>query len=159
MELRYSLPNTVQADNNFRVFLNKIQSNIQTTEHINEEDVYEPEVVFFIKEPKVDKEGWAHYLYIHPDGSADYTSYKPSELDHCARWIVRTKNKQALGLALPATADAEGYLSEKDKGNIKTISPKNFFETAFRIGYVKSENVASMEQRINEINKENNRRE
>ena len=152
MELRYSLPNTVHADDNFRVFLNRIQSNIQTTEQINEEDVYDPEIVFFMKEPKVDKEGWAHFLFVHPDGSADYTSYKPSELDHCARWIVRTKNKQALGLALPATADAEGYLAEKGKGNIKTISPKNFFETVFRVGYIESKNVASIEQRINEIN-------
>jgi len=153
MELRYSIPNTVQVDNNFRVFLDRIQSNIQTTEQINEEDIYDPEVVFFIQKPNVDEEGWAHYMYIHPDGSADYTSYKPSELDHCARWIVRTKNKQALGLALPSTADAEGYLSEKRKGNIKSIPPKSSFETALKVGYIESKNVASIEQRINQINK------
>jgi len=151
MELRYSVPNTVQVGKDFRVFLEKIESNIQTTEHIQEEDVYDPEVVFFIHKPKVDEEGWAHYMYIHPDGSADYTSYKPSELDHSARWIVRTDNMQALGLALPATADAEGYLSEKRKGNIKKIAPKSSFETSFKVGYIESKNVPGLEQSINQI--------
>ncbi len=151
MELRYSLPKTARANEGFKDFLGKIQRDIRVTEYMNEEDVYDPEIVFFIHDPKKDKQGWAHYMYLHPDGSADYTSYKPGELDHCARWIVRTKNIQALGLALPATADAEGYKAEKRKGNIKIIPAKGIFETAFQVGYLDSAKAAAMKKRISHV--------
>ena len=150
MELRYSIPQHVKVGEDFRAFLEKIKQDSTVTQVIREEDVYNPEVVFFIHEPKTDKEGFAHFMFVHPDGSADYTSYKPSELDHCSRWFVRTKNKEALGLALPGTADAEGYAAEKKKGNIKVIGPKSTFSAHFKTGYVNKENVSKMEKKINE---------
>lgn len=149
LELRYSIPQHVKVDNDYKEFLEKIKKNSRLTEVIRKEDVYNPEVVFFIHNPNVDEDGWAHFMFINPDGSADYTCYKPGELDHCSRWYVRTKNKEAMGLALPGTADAEGYTAEKKKGNMKILGPKCTFSTDFKIGYISSENVADMGNKIN----------
>ncbi len=151
MELRYSLPQTVQADDGFAAFLDRIQGDVGVTRHIRPEDAYDPEVVFFLHGPQTDDEGWAHFMYVHPDGSADYTAYKPQQLDHCTRWIVRAGERSALGLAMPATADAEGYLAEKKKGNIKIIPPRGCFSAGFRTGYLNPEQAARMEDKIRGI--------
>jgi len=151
MELRYSLPQSVQADDSFAQFLGRIQNDAYITSHIGEQDIYDPEVVFFLHGPKTDPDGWAHFLYIHPDGSADYTSYRPAELDHCTRWIARSHGRSALGLAMPATADAEGYLAEKRKGNIKLIAPMGSFNTRFKAGYLNPQQVAQMKEKIHGI--------
>jgi len=151
MTLRDSAPKTVQVDEIYRRFLKEINENIQRTERINEEDVYDPEIVFFLNRPKTDEDGWTHFMYVRPDGSADYTCYKPDELDHCSRWIVRSKSMEALGLALPATADAEGYLAEKEKGNILTIAPKQTFQTTIRVGCLNKDDSKKVEDWINQI--------
>ncbi len=151
MELRYTVPQSMQADDGFARFLKGIQDNIRTTEHIREQDMYDPEAVFYLHGPLTDAEGWAHFLYVHPDGSADYTSYRPAELDHCTRWISRTLDRSTLGLALPATADADGYLAEKSKGNIKVIPPKGSFHATVRAGYLDPEQAERMKTTINTI--------
>ncbi|MBG7610121.1 MAG: hypothetical protein IZT55_04560 [Anaerolineae bacterium] len=53
------------------------------------------------------------------DGCSDYVAHKLSELDKGIRWISRTKDQDALGIVFPATAETEGYLAEKAKGNIR----------------------------------------
>jgi len=151
-ELRSSIPQHYTVSEDFKEFLEKIKGNIKIAEVIKEEDVYIPEICFFLHHPKVDKDGYTHSMFVHPDNSADYTSYKPEELDHCTRWYARTMNKEALGLALPATADAEGYTAEKQKGNIKIIGPKDAFKAHLIMGYISSDKVKQMEDRINNIN-------
>lgn len=152
MQIRYSLPQTVKADDGFENFLEDIKSDIGVTRRIKKEDVYDPEIVFFLKKPKTDDNGSTHFMFVHPDGSADYTSYMPGQLDHCARWILKTNNMQALGLALPATADAEGYTAEKEKGNIKTIPAKGRFKTTIYTGYLDKDHTKEMEKKIQLIN-------
>lgn len=61
-------------------------------------------------------------MQVHPDGSADFISHRPDQLDHGVRWISRTPDQDALGLVLPATAEPEGYTAEKAKGNIKMLA-------------------------------------
>jgi len=121
IELRQSFPEHIKVSQEFIDFLNKLKSEPKLTEVIKPEDEYDPEVVFFLRCPKVDAEGWSHFTQVHPDGSADYVGYKPEELDHCTRWISRTKNQKALGIAFPATSDPEGYTAEKKKGSVKEI--------------------------------------
>ena len=148
MALRYTVPQSMQADDGFVQFLKGLQDNVLSTSHIREHDMYDPEAVFYLRDPKTDENGWAHFMQVHPDGSADYTSYKPAELDHCTRWISRTKDRSTLGLALPATADADGYLAEKGKGNIKVIPPKGSFHTEVKAGYLSPEQTAGMKEKI-----------
>ncbi len=148
MELRYCIPPLVKIGEEFESLLGKIDNDIRITEYIREDDVYDPEVVLFLKSPKTDDDENTHFILVHSDGTSDYVSYKPKELDHCSRWIARNKNMEALGLALPATADAEGYLAEKKKGNIKILPPKGKFTTRIRMGSLRKEETMKMEEKI-----------
>jgi hypothetical protein len=139
----------------YMTLISKLADDPKTTNAFKPEDIYkdfyDPEIVFFINSPVTDTEGWAHFMQIHPDGSADYVSYKPRELDHCARWIVRTKDQEALGLALPSTCDPEGYSAEKKKGNIKEIPPKGSFSASVVAGYLGKEEAYDKERQIEKM--------
>jgi hypothetical protein len=91
--------------------------------------VFDPEVIFSI-DYLADGDGWAHSMQVHPDGTANYIRHRPDQLDKGVRWISRTADQEALGIVLPATAEPEGYLAEKAKGNIKILPPKgeSYFE-------------------------------
>jgi hypothetical protein len=111
---------------------------------------FDPEVVFFI-DYLTDEDGWAHSMQIHPDGRADYVRHQPSQLDTGVRWISRTPDQDALGLIEPATAEPEGYLAEKAKGNIKTIPPKGVYHCEVEMGALTSEEALKMEAKIDQI--------
>jgi len=151
MELRAAIPEHVKVSQGFRDFLAKLEENPKLTEVIKPEDEYDPEIVFFLRSPKVDEHGWSHYMQLHPDGSADYVRYKPEELDHNTRWISRTKDQEGLGLALPTTCDPEGYTAEKKKGNIKEIPAKSTVSFSVVAGYLNKEEAKEMEVLIGEI--------
>lgn len=151
MQIRYSIPNNGNAQN-VKSFVEKIETDRSITATMRKEDPYDPEICFFLEKPKADDEGFSHLLFIHADGSADYTSYMPSQLDHCTRWIANTKDMKAMGMALPATADAEGYTAEKEKGNIKTIAPKESFKTTILAGYLNKDRAQEMENIILDLN-------
>jgi len=153
MELRTAIPEHVKVSQDFKDFLDRLEENPKLTEVIKPEDEYNPEIVFFIHSPKVDKQGWSHYMQVHPDGSADYLRYKPEELDHGTRWISRTKDQAGLGLALPATCDPEGYTAEKKKGNIKEIAAQSSVSFTVVAGYLEKEKAQDMEALIGELGK------
>lgn len=119
--VRESIPSHVKVPEGYREFIEKLKENPELTKIIKPEDIYRPEVVFSLRKPDTDNYGWSHFMQVHPDGTSDYISYRPEEFDHASRWFCINEDKQALGLALPATADAEGYTAEKKKGNIKTL--------------------------------------
>ncbi len=83
---------------------------------------FDPEIVLTV-EPKADERGWAHSMQVHPDGTADFVRHRPDHFGHALRWISRNGDREALGLLLPATAEAEGYLAERAKGNLRMLEP------------------------------------
>lgn len=151
MKLRTVIPEHVKVSQGFLDFLVKLEENPRLTEVIKPEDEYNPEIVFFARSPKVDENGWSHYMQVHPDGSADYVRYKPEELDHHTRWISRTEDQAGLGLALPATCDPEGYTAEKKKGNIKEIPAKSSVSFSVVAGYLDKEEAKDMEVHIGKM--------
>jgi hypothetical protein len=111
---------------------------------------FDPEVVFNI-DYLADEAGWAHSLQVHPDGSADYIRHRPSQLDKGVRWICRTADQDALGLALPATAEPEGYSAEKAKGHIKVIPAGGSYHCEMEMGLLEAAAAAALEARINKM--------
>ena len=93
----------------------------------------DPEVVLFLK-CQPDSDGWAHGLQVHPDGNADFVSYKPAELPIAVRWLSRTGDLEALGLFLPSTSGVDGYTAEKAKERVKTIARRDRFTCSYRCG-------------------------
>lgn len=149
--VRDSIPGHIIVSDEYKRFLSKLKDNPELTRIIRNEDVYRPEVVFFLSKPKTDDNGFAHFMQVHPDGTSDYISYKPGEFDHAARWFCIDEDKQALGLVIPSTADAEGYTSEKRKGNIKIIEGKKSKSFSFIAGYLDKKNTVDKEKFISRL--------
>ncbi len=61
--------------------------------------LYSKDMTTIAIQSMTDADGDAHSMQIHPDGYADYVSHRPEELEHGLRWISRTEDEDALGLA------------------------------------------------------------
>jgi hypothetical protein len=112
--------------------------------------MFDPEVAIFV-DYLADEGGWAHSLHIHPGGAADYVAHRPDQLPKATRWLCRTADQDALALVEPGTAEPEGYLTEKAKGNLKILPPKGKFYCKVVIGALSAEEANRMEQKINQI--------
>ncbi len=152
MVLRKSIPEHIKVTDSFLNFMERLDKNPELSRVIREEDEYKPEIAFFINNPLTDEEGFAHFMQIHPDGYSDYIKYKPEEFDHATRWIMKTKDQEALGLALPATCDPEGYTAEKKKGNIKIIDALSSKTFSVSAGLLDREESMEIKNRIEKIN-------
>ena len=128
----------------------KIQKDVEITKIIGEDDRYNTDLCFFINDMKEDKDGWAHFIQLHEDGSADIISQKPRELDHHTRWILRNNNMEVLGM-LPATCDPEGYTTEKQKGNVREIPPNGSVSFTVKVGFLNKKDAEYMIKKINNM--------
>jgi hypothetical protein len=81
-----------------------------------------------------DADGWAHGMQRHPDGAADFISYRVAELPFAVRWMSRTGDQDALGLILPATAGVAGFTAEKAKGHLVTVEAGETRSFHYRCG-------------------------
>lgn len=100
--------------------------------------------------PHPDANGWSHAMQVLPDGSADFVSVRPDEFDHCSRWLVRNGHEDALGLLLPATAEADGYEAELAKGNVRRIDPGGEFSARYMFGALTAGEVPTLMAQIEE---------
>jgi hypothetical protein len=153
VEVRRSIPAHVKPDPKYLDFIEKVADNPQILNVIDPDYPLDQEVVQFLQY-KAANDGWAHSMQVRPDGSADYIKHRPEQLDKIVRWIVRTGDEDAMGLALPSTAGPEGYTKEKQKGNIRTIEPKSSVEFHLEAGLLNAKQAEEMESFIETIMKE-----
>ena len=111
---------------------------------------YAPEIVFTCKYD-ADEKGDAHTMQLLPDGYACYVSHKPEELPFGVRWIARTKDEDALGMVLPATAQHMGYLYCKKHGLEKYLQPGEKLTYHITTGILSPEESSKMKDKINSI--------
>jgi hypothetical protein len=150
VRVRTSIPSHIKPRPGYQEFIQELGHHPEKHNLLAPGLVFDPEVVFFV-DCQADREGWAHSMQVHPAGSADYIRHRPSELDKGIRWISRTGDQDALGLLLPATAQPEGYLAEKAKGNIKLIAPGSRFQCTYQVGALTPTEAERMEEHINHI--------
>jgi hypothetical protein len=150
IRVRTSIPSHVKPNPAYVEFLQQLARDPAKHNALSPELPFDPEVVFFI-DYQADAEGWAHSMQVHPDGSADYIAHRPDQLDKGVRWICRTPDKDALGLNLPATAEPEGYLAEKAKGNVKVLPPRGQFYLELEMGALSPAEAQRMEEKIARI--------
>ncbi|MAS37805.1 MAG: DUF4432 domain-containing protein [Anaerolineaceae bacterium] len=131
-------------------FLEELGQHPERHHHLTPEAQFDPEVVFYI-DYLADADGWAHSMQVHPDGSADYISHQPGQLDTGVRWISRTADQDALGIVLPATAGAEGYTVEKAKGKVRTLPAQERFFCEIIAGALDAAAAKRMEANIQDI--------
>jgi len=147
VRVRSSIPAHISPPEGYRTFLDTLERQPEKHNLLAPDLAFDPEVVFFI-DYLADETGWAHSMQIHPDGSADFISHRPAELDHGVRWISRTPDQDALGLILPATAEPEGYTAEKAKGNIKVLPAGEQMTFHVEAGALSPDEAKQMEAKI-----------
>lgn len=150
VRVRTSIPSHIKPPPGYVEFIEELARYPEKHNLLAPGLLFDPEVVFFI-DYLADEEGWAHSMQVHPDGSADYIRHRPEQLDKGIRWISRTADQEALGLVLPATAEPEGYLAEKAKGNIKILPPNGEFYCELEMGTLTPSEAKRMEEKIAHI--------
>ncbi len=150
VRVRTQLPAHVKPSAEHLKFLKELQEHPEKHNVLSPDLELDPEVVLYINY-QTDEEGWAHSMQIRPDGYADYIRHRPAELDHGVRWICRIPNQDALGLVLPATAEPEGYLTEKAKGNVKVMPPNGTVRFEVEAGLLRPEEASQMGEKIERI--------
>lgn len=148
--VRDSLPPQLVPPEGYREFLNELKSDPAKHTKLSPDLKFDPEVVLYI-DCRADKNGWSHSMQVHPDGTADFVSHRPTQLEHGIRWISRTGDQDALGLLLPATAGPEGYLTEKKKGRIKCLPALSELNLEMELGFLNAEEAKVMEVQILDI--------
>jgi hypothetical protein len=147
VRVRRSIPSHIRPPAGYLEFLEELALHPEKHHLLSPDLRFDPEVVFFI-DYLADEEGWAHSMQLHPDGSADYIAHRPDQLDKGIRWISRTADQDALGIVLPATAEPEGYLAEKAKGNLKIIPPLGEFHCEMVMGVLSPREAEQMAEKI-----------
>jgi len=150
VRVRTSIPSHIRPLPGYVEFIQELGQHPEKHNLLAPDLLFDPEVVFFI-DCVTDKDGWAHSMQLHPDGSADYIRHRPDQLDKGIRWISRTADQDALGLLLPATAEPEGYTAEKAKGNLKLLPAQGTFRCDLEIGTLTPEEAQRMAVKIDTI--------
>ena len=86
-----------------------------------------------------------------PDGSAHYISHDVEALPKGVRWMVVDGSQEALGLALPATADPEGKTVERAKGNVRSLEAGETATFKVNAGLLDANDAATMETNIQQL--------
>jgi hypothetical protein len=153
VRVRTSIPSHIRPRPGYVEFIEELGRHPERHNLLAPGLIFDPEVVFSI-DYLADGDGWAHSMQVHPDGSADYVRHRPDQLDKGVRWISRTADQEALGLVLPATAEPEGYLAEKAKGNIKILPAKGEFRCELEMGTLAPVEAKRLEEKISQIVKD-----
>lgn len=133
MGIRTQLPGLFTPSEEYVRFLDAVVRDPAMHRTIKAGRAIDPELVMALAYPS-DDAGWAHSMQLHPDGTADFVSHRPGELGHGVRWMTRSGDQDALGLFLPATANADGYIAEKAKGHVQTLAHGEEFRCTFAFG-------------------------
>ena len=150
VRVRQSIPSHLSPGEDYRQFLLELAKHPEKHNVLHKDLRFDPEVVFYL-DYIADSDGWAHTLQRHPDGSADYIAHRPAQLPKGIRWICRTADQDALGMVLPATAEPEGYLAEKAKGNLHIVPAQGHFQADMQLGVVSAEESERLEQHIHHL--------
>lgn len=115
VRVRKSIPAHITPAPGYKEFLEELAEK-PALHHVLRPDLkFDPEVAMTI-DMKAGKDGFAHALLRRPDGTSDYMRYRPEQCSQCIRWICRTPDQDAIGMAFPSTSEVEGYTAEKKKG-------------------------------------------
>ena len=147
VRVRTKIPSHVAPTPAYLAFLAALQADPAQHEVLKPGMAFDPEMVFYL-DYRADRDGWAHTMQIHPDGSADHIAHRPAQLDHGVRWICRTPDQDALGMILPATAEPEGYAAEKAKGNLKSLTGGATFVADLEMGLLNATEAQAMARHI-----------
>ena len=150
VRVRRSVPAHISPQPDYMAFIAELAEDPLPHHRLDPALAFDPEVVFTI-DMLADKDGLAHAMQRHPDGSADYLRYRPSQAPLCTRWICRTPDQDGLGFAFPATSEVEGYTAEKAKGHGLELAGGDVWRIDIRMGLLTDAEADDVEARIEAV--------
>jgi hypothetical protein len=150
VRVRSSIPAHITPRPGYAEFLAELRQHPANHHVLKPELLFDPEVAIFI-DYLSGEDGWAHTLQIHPGGEADYISHHTAGLPRATRWLCRTADQDAVALVEPATAEPEGYLAEKAKGNLMILPAGEKFHARVRAGALSAREAQQVEAKIEKI--------
>jgi Domain of unknown function (DUF4432) len=150
VNVRDKFPEFFKPTAEYLAFIKTLQKEPKLHRALTKGKTFDPELVMGLTF-KSDAKGWAHSMQALPDGTADFISHRPTELPRGVRWITRTANQDAIGIYLPATAEANGYTAEKAKGNVLSIEAGKSFTCALEFGALDAKDADEMKSMIEKV--------
>lgn len=151
VRVRTSIPPHITAKPGYPEFLQELSKNPKLHHVLKPELAFDPEVAFMV-DMTAGKDGYAHALLKRPDGTSDYMRYRPEQCGQCVRWICRTPDQDAIGMAFPSTSGVEGYAAEKKKGLFAVVEGGANWRVDMTMGTLSASDTADV---ITEIGKTN----
>ena len=148
MRVRRRLPEFFTPDADYRKLLESVAAQPGLHRRIVAQRRVDPELVIAL-DCAAGADGWSHALQTLSDGTADFVSHRPAELPHAVRWMTRNGDEDALGLVLPATAEADGREAERAKGNVRSLAPGAEFRCTLAFGALTAPEVPALLESIN----------
>lgn len=150
VRIRADLPSQLTPSKAYLDLVEAVRADPESHRRIDPARAIDPELVLLL-DCVADESGWAHSLQMLPDGSADFISHRPDQLDHAVRWMTHIGDQDALGLLLPATAEVDGYTAEKAKGNLKLIPPLGSYRCNLEFGALDAAEASGLRARIDRL--------
>lgn len=147
VRVRTGIPAHIKPLPGYPEFLQQLKANPEKHHRLDPALMFDPEVALFI-DYQADEEGWARSVQIHPNGEADYIAHRPDQLPKATRWLCRTADQDSIAIVEPGTAEPEGYLAEKRKGNIMVLPAHGVWQCRVLTGALSAAESAAMEARI-----------
>ncbi len=151
VRVRKSIPAHISPKPGYREFLEQLADNPKLHHVLKPELGFDPEVAMMI-DMGSGPDGFAHALLRRPDGTSDYMRYRPEQCSQCVRWICRTPDQDAIGMAFPSTSEVEGYTAEKKKGFFVNLDGGKTWRVDMRIGSLDRDETARVVTEIAAIN-------
>lgn len=143
VRVRRSIPAHIAPKHGYAEFLAALAGDPTIHHTLTPGLAFDPEVAFTI-DMKADPGGFAHALQKRPDGTADYIRYQPAQAPMCIRWICRTPDQDAIGMAFPSTSEVEGHAAEKAKGQVPSLDGGKSWRIDMRMGLLTASETRSM---------------
>jgi galactose mutarotase-like enzyme len=151
IRVRTSIPPHIKAKPGYPEFLQELSRNPRLHHVLKPELAFDPEVAFMM-DMKADKDGFAHALLQRPDGTSDYIRYQPKQCSQCVRWICRTPDQDAIGMAFPSTSGVEGVAAEKKKGLFAVVEGGAHWRVDMTMGTLSVDETNKVIKQIEKVN-------
>lgn len=93
-------------------------------------------------------DGQTHAAQMHPDGTADFVTWRTGELPLAVRWIVRNGDEDAAGFMMPSTAYPDGLAAAGRRGQLVCLPPGETMQFAYEFGAVDAAAAAALAAEI-----------
>ena len=142
--VRAAVPAHVTPNPDYLALIEALADDPARMETLSEPGRYDPEQVFYVRDPATDAQGWSHLMLRRPEGDGFSLSYRPAQFPKLVRWIFVNGDTEVAAFALPSTCEPEGYLAEKAKGNVRILGSGEVAEFTTRMGYVGRSEAAAL---------------